>query len=90
MGLLSPKSPNPAPWKFSGGGEAKPIAHEAITTPAFKPCDQCGYAFDGQPISRAKYRVSFSSGELYFCNHHFNRYSLSFMAHNCPAILIDK
>jgi len=35
-------------------------------------CDSCGRS-QGYGIARAKVRVTFSSGQLHFCNHCYNK-----------------
>lgn len=54
-----------------------PVEVEQVTKPKkvrgrklvkFVPCDYCG-------VARAVFKVSLSTGELWFCRHHYNKHA---------------
>ena len=49
-------------------------------------CDSCGTS-QGYGIARAQVRVVFASGQLLFCNHHYNRMEPQLLA---LAIRVEK
>lgn len=87
MGLLAPGD-RPGYFKIPVKSQAKGSTVPVKTSGAFRACDQCGYAHDGEPITRAKHQVDVISGTLYFCNHHFEKHALAFIAANYTCVRI--
>lgn len=87
MGRLSPRPPqNPIPG-FWNDPKPKEVRAEIMQTTMnpYRPCDACGHSeVDGQPISRAKWQIEVTGGTMYFCGHHFRKFSDVFMTAGYP------
>lgn len=66
----------------------RPVSPALSQPVTVRACDQCGYAHDGGPISRAKHQVDVYGGTLYFCNHHFEEHAIEFIANNYRCIRV--
>lgn len=80
MGIMAPGQPTPSGYvtpKVAPKSDAKPPIRVNVV---HRACDECGYSHDLQPIGKAKHQVEVIGGTLYFCNHHFEKHCLAFIA----------
>jgi len=92
MGRLSNDDDRPRPQPHQSMGIMAPATRKVkkavavITKRIWRACDRCGYSeIDGFPIAHAKFQIEVPGGDLYFCGHHFRKYSSRFFDKGYPV-----